>query len=1312
MNANRIFHPRPTSSMRQLGLYLLGLNTLILVCWVAGVGIAVAQSAGLGAIQGTVTDPTGAVISNAVVTATDVATGIVSKRKTSSAGLYTITPLTPDSYTVTVTAPGFKIYRQQNIVVNGLSTTGLNLSLALGSESQTVTVTQAPPVLQTTDATISTVIDNATFEALPDIMNGQQRDPTAFASLAPGAQDGARAPIFSGTGNYLAEVYVDGIPTTTSNQQGDNRTVSNSIPIEAVDQLQSISSAPSAEYQGAGAINFTTKSGGKQYHGVVADFVRNTMFDTWGFTAPAATKLNGQGVTVPAGKPVEHQNEFVAAVGGPIPFTRQKAFFFVTYDQYHGRNGVNPAQETIPTTLMRTGNFSELLSTNASGITTGQIYDPLSTAACTANNSLGTPCRYQYGYGPGGGKGPNGNPVLTSAPVNVIPASEISAISQYEEKFLPAPTSSGIANNYLAGSGVSGYDNHEMVAKVDYQITDAQRISFVYTHGVRQSVGYGATLPLPYTSGDTSAISPTIMILEHSIVFTPHLVNQIKYGFSRFPQPVSSPTFNVAPYRAGPDIGIGNLPNGQAADAFPGTTFAANTQFPTAITTWTEAGASDATHNVVPNAYTLVDNLEWDKGRHSITFGLETQWLQDNTSSQSSPSGIYTQAFSANSTANFSGASLASNTNGYAYASFMLGAVNSAGTSIQAFSETGGRYHPWSPYVQDNFKVTPKLTVNLGLRYDYLPPYHEVQDRFSFFNPNANNSLTGTPGQLEFAGNRGSDISCQCRTPVHTYWKNFGPRLGAAYSINNKTVVRAGFAIAYSRAGGVGGRGGDSAGTGQGGFTANLVLPPAVSTGISAGPSFYLNNSAAFQAAGLANTNFGGPGFVLPTPTTPSATALTNGIGNYVNAAGKYVTAGGAPAYADPYLSGRAPTFNFYNLGLQRAITPDLTISVTYAGSQSHFVGGAPVSGFWSGELDPKYIATLGSVVGTDNTTNILNSPATPANIAIAMQADPSVTVPYAAYAQTQTGAPNASATIARMLRPYPQYSSPPSPEWDNIANISYNSLQIVLAQREYKGLSFTLNYTYSRNIGDDGTIRSAFPVPASVSSSGVALPGNDRADRSLTANDTPQILNIYGVDNLPFGKGHLGGNNFLVRNIIGGWSLSGIFTYDSGTPLLIVGSGCTTPSAGTCMPDINPDFHGPVRINGSFGKGITANHLNAIKYIDSNAFRAPQAIPSAPGSATLPANYITKIGDASRSAVLGLRNPSHYNLNMSVRRSFNITPERVRFIFGVDCSDVTNKVNFGGIGSTWSAASSSTLGEVTKASGNRDFQFSGRVTF
>jgi hypothetical protein len=464
----------------------------------------------------------------------------------------------------------------------------------------------------------------------------------------------------------------------------------------------------------------------------------------------------------------------------------------------------------------------------------------------------------------------------------------------------------------------------------------------------------------------------------------------------------------------------------------------------------------------------------------------------------------------------------------------------------------------------------------------------------------------------------------------------------------------------------------------------------------------------------MGNTTFGGPGFVLPAPTTPSAAALTNGIGNYVNSSGKYVSAGGAPAYADPYLSGRAPEFSFYNLGVQRALTNDLTISANYAGSQSHFVAAtpitgtaAPVPGFWSGQIDPAFVAATGSVLASDGATNILNAPATPANIAIAKAADPAINIPtfFAA-----AGAINSTPTIGRALRPYPQYSSPPSPEWDNVSNISYNSLQITLAQREWKGLSYTLNYTYSKNLGVDGTSRSAFPVPAAASSSGVALPGNNRADRGRTSTDTPQNLHIYGVDKLPFGKGHIGGDNFLVRNILGGWALSGIFSYNSGVPLFVVGSGCNTPSSGTCMPDLNPDFHGSVRKNGSWGKGIKAANLNAIQYLDPNAFQLPATF-ALPANANAKAVPITKIGDAPRSAALGLRNPGKYNLDMSLRRSFNITPERVRFIFQVDCTDVTNKTTFGGINVTW-APGSTAFGQVTSASGNRDFQFSGRVNF
>ena len=1250
---------------------------------------AIAQTGGEGGIQGTVTDSTGAMVPNAIVTATAASSNVSTSRTSSSAGLYSITPLIPDTYTVTVTAKGFRSLKQENIVVTGLNVTGFNVTLLVGGAEQTVTVTEAPPALDTTNATLGSVIDNRNYESLPLVMNGQQRDPTAFATLAPGAQGGTRVPIFGGTGNFLGEVYLDGIPTTTANQQGDNRVVVNSIPVESVDQLRVISSGPSAEYQGAGAIAFTTKSGGDRYHGQVVDLVRNTIFDTWGFTAPAATKPGPNGTVIPAGKPIEHQNELSISGGGPIPLTRHKGFFFANYDKYHGRNGVSPAQFTVPTVLMRQGDFTELGSTPV-------LFDPTTNACSSA-----TTCTRQPYMGM-----KNGLPTA-----NVIPANAISAISQYEQKFMPAPSSPAgvISNNYLAGGIPTGFDNWEFTAKFDYDLTSAQRISFFYSHGIRQSVGFGANLPLPYTASDSSAISPTVLILEHSIVVTPHIVNQLVYGFTRFPQPVTAPTDNLAPYRAGPDVGIGNLPPGQSSDNFPGSKFNATTAFPVGQSPWTENGASDATHNVVPNAYTLVDNLQWTKGKHSMTFGFQTQWLEDNTSSISGPSSIYTQTWTGNETANYVGNSLNSTSTGYSYASFLIGAVNTAGSGIQPFDETGGRYHPWSPYFQDNWQVTPKLTLNLGLRWDYLPPYHEVEDRFSFFNTNAINPLTMSPGQLEFAGNRGADISCQCQTPVETYWKNFGPRFGLAYSVNDKTVIRVGYALAYSRAGGVGGRAGDSTGTGQAGFTANLILPPAVATGVTAGPSYYLNNSAAFQAAGLGNTNFGGPGFVLPAPATPNAAVLTNGIGNYVSN-GKYVNPGGAPGYADPYLSGRAPEFSFYNIGFQRSLTSDLTLTVNYAGSQSHFVAGAGEPGFWSGQIDPAHVAATGSVLATDHATNILNAQATPANIAIAQAADPSIKVPYPQYAAA--GALSSNATVGHMLRPYPQYSSPPSPTWDNIANISYNSLQISLAQRTWKGLSYTLNYTYSKNLGDDSTnVRSAFAVPAAASSSGTALPGNNRADRGLTATDMPQNLNIYGVDELPFGKGKWGSDNFLVRNIVGGWALSGIFTYGSGVPLQIIGSGCTTPTSGTCFPDLNPNFSGPIRQNGSWGKGITAANLGAISYLNSAAFQLPAAFPL-PAGAAKTAVATTKIGDAPRSAALNTWTPSAYNLNMAVQRSFNITPERVRFIFRADCFNVSNKVTFGGINQTWSSASSSTFGQITSASGNRDWQFSGRVTF
>jgi hypothetical protein len=1247
-----------------------------LICFGWTTLVASAQTGGQGALEGTVTDQTKAVIPHAVVVATNQASGVSTTHTTTSAGVYQISPLIPGIYTVTVSAKGFKISEQKNIEVNGMTITGYNATLTVGSEDITMTVTAAPPQLQTTNATLGDVITNKTYESLPVLMGGLQRDPTAFATLAPGTQSGTRAPIMSGTGDYLAEVYLDGVPTTVSNQQGDNREVSLSVPVESVDQMQVISSGPSAEYQGAGGISLTTKSGGDKYHGTIVDFARNTAFDSWGYSAPAATQvkvINGVSTTVKADKPVEHQNELSIAVGGPIPFTRHKGFFYANYDKYHGRSGVSPALTTIPTTLMRTGDFTELGSTSL-------VYNPL-TNVCASSTSCS---RTVYAY--------NGTK-------NVIDPTYISPISQYEQKYMPDPSLSGIKNNYLE-SGTSGYDNHELTFKIDYDLTNKQRYSFVYTHGIRQSVGYGATLPVPYTAGESSVIRPTTMIIEHQYILTPRIVNQFKYAFTRMSGYTGVPTEGVKGYRA-TDTGITNLPAGQASDDFPYTVFGTTTAFPTAQASW----ATDYAGTQTPNAFTIVDNLQWSKGRHNLTFGIQTQWLEDNDTAFTTATRYFDQQFAGVSTANYVGTSLSSTATGYSYASFLLGAINNSGISRNYYTDIGGRFHPVSPYVQDDWKVNPNLTISLGLRWDYLPPYHETADRWSFFNPNGINSVTGTAGELEFAGYRGAAMSCNCRTPVHTYYKNWGPRVGLAWSANEKTVIRAGFAMSYTRAGGVGGRANDATGAGQLGFGSTMILPSTVTKGVSAAPSYYLNNSTGFAAAGASNTDFGGSGYVIPAQTAPSVSSLTQDMGNYVNSSGAYVTPSTAPGYADPYLSGRAPEFEFYNFGIQRVLTKDLTIMVNYAGSESHFVAGATVPGMWSRQIDPAHVALTGSTLASDNATNILSAQATAANITTAQAADSSITVPswYAA-----AGAISTVPTIGRVLTPYPQYSSAPTPTWDNIANISYNSLQITLKQREWKGLSYTLNYTYSKDIGDDDTSRSAFAVPAAASSNGKAIPGNNRAARDITDIDRPQNLNLYGVGKLPFGKGHIGGHNFFVRTVASDWSLAGMFNYISGTPLSIIATGCTTPSAGTCMPDLVPGMKDKVRINGSWGKGITGKNMAAVSYLNKAAFTLPNAF-ALPSTAKSTAVAVTKIGDAPRHG-LG-STPSKYNINLSLSRSFDIARD-VKFIFRADCSDITNKVTFGGISTTWSAASSSTFGEVTSVSGNRDFQFSGKITF
>lgn len=1285
---------------------------------------AMGQTGGEGAIQGTVADATGAVVGQARVTATNVATGVKSTQVSTAAGLYNITPLIPGTYVVTATAQGFESFKQENIQVQALHATGLNITLTVGSQGEEVTVSSAPPSLETTNATLGGAIESTEYMSLPLLVSGnQQRDITQFSNLLPGAQlnPGGRSSIIGGTQQRLGEEYLDGLPLTTISQQGDNRPIFNVVPFESISEVQVVTSGFSAEYQGIGLENYNLKSGSNQYHGTVADFIRNTIFDTWGFSAPWATITNSKGVKGlqkdVGSKPVDHQNELSASIGGPISIPhlfsgRDKLFFQATYDRTHTRSAPTYTAVTVPTTAMRTGDFSQLLAANGGpGLA---IYDPTTQTACTANSTTG-PCRYQYGYGPGTTKGPVGQPVLNGQPVNVIPASEISPISQYLQKFLPAPSNDALTGNYLGGIP-NGYDNYLWAGRIDYQMTGRQRLSFAATNGRRHAVPFTsgtAVLPQPYLAATESTVVGDSIIVEHSFTITPHVVNQLSAGYFYFGgPPVQNNTEGITEWEA-ITAGITNLPQGQASDEFPGVSFSGTD----AGTAWAQP---DITNKTVSHTYDIVDNVNWVRGRHSMDMGVQLQDLMENFSSFNSFSSPITYAFNPNDTANLSGSSFATPTSGFAYASYLLGAVNSASTTLQPFSDIGERFHTIAPYFQDDFKLTPKLTLNLGLRWDYMPPYHEVLNRWSFLNPTLANPYTGNPGSLQFAGNYGgAGVSCQCTTPVKTWWNNWGPRIGLAYAPDDKTVFRGAFAILYSHGGGTGGA--SPTATGQTGFTSPNAVSESSTASATSAPAFYLNNSAYFQSIGIANTNFGGPTYTLTQPSTPSASTQlsTQQVGNFVDGSGAFVKSNAGIAYADTYYGDRTPTVYFFNFGFQRALANSTTFTLNYAGTTSHFLAGANgIRGLQANEINPIYFP-LGS---------LLSQPATAANLAKAQAILPGCcSAPYAGFvAAAGTTAGASFATIGQMLKWMPQFSGVTDTWGLYSANAAYNALQASLAIRPTHGLTFNVNYTWSKELDDAGTIRTGFPIPAFANATGKAWAA-DRMDRSLSTIESPQNLAAYGVYNLPFGKGHIGGEHFLVRAIAGGWQLSSIATYASGYPLTLSSSACTSvfqPSQGTCMPDVNPNFTGPIMAS-KWGDGATALNLGTKSYIRNGYVKntiqgdgvdaSGNAITCGASSGPFcnPGNFM--IGDAPRTGAFGLRSPGNFRLTSGLRRTFDLT-ERLKFIFGVDVQNVTNSVTFGvnaGNLQIPTSINSSNFGTLAFASSDsRDFQFSGRISF
>jgi Carboxypeptidase regulatory-like domain/TonB dependent receptor len=1315
-----------------------------------GPSVLNAQTAGEGTLKGTVTDGSGAAIDGATVTATNNSTGVAATRTSTSAGLFTVSPLLPGIYTVVVSAQGFKAFKQENLVVNALSTATLNPVLTIGAASEMVIVTASPPALENDNATLGTVIENTTYSTLPLLMSTvtfAQRDPTAFAALTTGTQastSSLRPAIVGGMGNNLQQLYLDGIPAETINQQGDTRLVGLNVSVDAVDQFQVITSIPPVEYTGAGALNFTMKSGGTRYHGQISDYVRNTVFDSWSFTNKWVPKLGStlaqciasSNRSLCQSKPFEHQNEFSASVGGNVPYTHDKLFFFAAYDLYHG-NGPgsgSPAFYTVPTPLMRQGDFTELNGNPGNGLTgtgsnnPGIIYDP------RTNSCAGSVCTRQPFQAMKNG-------VLTN---NVIPSGFISPIAQNMQQFLPIPSDpTKVSNNYI-GTRIAGNDNHLTDYRVDYDLSSRHRISTVGAIGVNHFLNNFAApfLPLPYTGGDLASVYPKQFDIEDAFTFTPHVVNQFKYGYTRFYMDIRDATDGIQKYQAD-TLGITNLPTptGQATTDFPTVTFAATTGITPAITNWKQ-GAAAATTITSPATFVLVDNVQWVKGRHSLTFGGSYEFLQVKNAGPKGPTGLLTLPYNAISTANFSpnsnalanaqtatvGGSTVQVGGGYSYASFLLGAVGGSPTiALQPLvQQIDSRYKTFAPYVADTWKITSRLTIDMGLRWDWMEPYRELKNHFTFMIPTLTNPSTGTLGALQFAGNGSTPAFCNCKTPVHTDWKNYGPRVGLAYSLDDKTVIRVGAAIVYSFGGGTGGgrtAGGGGLGAGQslGYSTTATAITPEVTTGVGAGPAFYLNTQTAYLGS-AANSALGLTYPPTPAPATLASEANLN-AGNYLNSSGALVTASSL-AYEDPVRSGQPPEFTLYNFGIQRAITRDMTLSMNYVGNEAHHVfevgAGQNARGYWVNQLNPAYLLALGGVTDSTGAKPILTAPATTANI-LKARAATGLALPMpggdGGYFVTAANAKPtaASLTLAQALVAFPQYSGVTDGWGSNVENFAYNSLQVTLVQRMSHGLTFNANYTWSKNIGDDGTFRSGFDLPAGIVDGTSQAYKQNRIERSVTTISQPQVFNLFGVYEIPFGNpGRMGSDNWLVRSLLSGWAVSGIYQAASGTPIAVTSTSCTStpPNSGQCMPSLTPGVLG-ARINGGYGGGPggrTFSNLNTVKYIDPAAFSMPADLSTVPTAA-----HQYKFGNSPRTLAYGIRTPGVNNVNASLRRSFRLW-EGGALILEADVSNLFNRVQFNGPNVAWSTTASSasnsfgTIGGVANQA--RSWQFAGHFTF
>ncbi|WP_255551350.1 TonB-dependent receptor [Granulicella sp. dw_53] len=816
-----------------------------------------------GAITGIVQDNSGAVVPSAKVVVTNVDTGLVLGGSTNGSGVYVFSPLKIGNYTVSASAQGFQTTTQQNVHLDAQQRLNIVIALKPGSVSETVTITDAPPLLETQTSGVSQVISSETINNTP--LNG--RNFVYIAQLTAGV-----APPFgntrgSGSGDFVANgqrstqnnFILDGVDNNTNLVDFLNgSTYVVRPPPDALSEFSLQTSNFSAEFgHSAGAVlSASIKSGTNQIHGSVWEYVRNTSLDA----------KNWNALTIP----VYHENQFGATLGFPI--WKNKLFYFG--DAEANRIAFsNPGVYSVPTALMRQGNFSELLNTNLNGQSV-QLYQPNS----------------------GGGAA---NKLSCNGQNNVFCPGQINAVAQRILNLYPLPNTNGgkTFSNYVVNTPTHN-NTFQWDQRLDWNISakDQAYARYSYVHQITVN-GLPLGNPLdgsPYGGQNDVNLAQNFAASETHI-FTPSLTNEFRFSFNAGRFSFLQPNANT---NLAPTLGLGGIPFTPNEGGLPLATVSG-------LSNWGSQGTSNESQNV----YQILDNISKTWGNHSLKLGVSFQAIRFFDRYAPSNLGNY----------NFNGLYTSdpksTTTSGSGIADFLADQMNSGSISSAPNINDAQWYD--SVYLQDDWKLSSRLTLNLGVRYDYYEPLKENSGRQENFIPGSLGIGAGTgtvilPKKIENSVALGSVfLGILAKDGIGVQYvdnerlasgqlTNFAPRVGLAYQLDPLTVIRAGYGIFY------------------GGLESN--------GGTNIGDNFPFRGQININPKSCSLGNCPSNGITLE---SGMSAFLGNGILNAVTSPGFHAV---DRQIKTPY------TMN-YNLSFQRQMTSNLATTISYVGNSSRHLG-------------------------------------------------------------------------------------------------------------------------------------------------------------------------------------------------------------------------------------------------------------------------------------------------------------------------------------------------------------------------------------